>query len=105
MNAKEIYKLCLLMQERKGSDYQNTNSSVKQIDYYPNGVKDIVCMMHTKLTRIRSCLDADFVNNESIEDSAYDLINYTTFLIMYLNYSFDGQTKDKDIFNNEIPGR
>jgi len=44
----------------------------------------------------------DNPNYESLEDNAKDLINYTAFLIKYINYGFDGQDYKRNIFNEEM---
>jgi len=93
------------IQLQKAHDYQNDNSSVKQIDYYPRGCASIYDMMNTKMLRIKSVMDAveakpnHGTNFESLEDSAIDLINYTTFFVEYLRGKMQGQDKNKDIFN------
>lgn len=99
--AKEI-------QRKKAQDYQNNNSNIKQIDYYPRGCASIYDMMHTKMLRIRSVMEAMEhdphygTNFESLEDSAIDLINYTSFFVEYLRGKMQGQDKSKDMFNRKL---
>jgi len=90
---------------KKGNDYQNPKSRIRQADYYPNGAQTILDIMTGKINRMHSVLDAmrdddNYVENyESLQDSAIDLINYSAFFSAYLDYDIDGQTKERDIFN------
>lgn len=94
---------CIDLQLRKGRDYQNPNSTVRQADYYPNGVQSIHDVMHGKMLRMKSVMEAmqhgSEPNFESLEDSAKDLINYASFFVAYCRGRVDGQNTDKDIFN------
>ena len=91
------------LQERKGQDYQNPLSRVRQADHYPRGVYTILDTVNGKLLRMYSVLETmeanGKVNFESVEDSAIDAINYLSFVVAYLRGEIDGQTPDKDIFN------
>ena len=93
---------------KKGNDYQNPKSRIRQADYYPNGAQTILDIMTGKINRMHSVLDAMRVddnymeNFESLQDSAIDLINYSAFFSAYLDYDIDGQTTDRDIFNRNI---
>jgi hypothetical protein len=93
------------LQARKGDDYQNPASRIKQADHYPRGVATIADMVHQKLTRIYSLLEtfegpgSNPPNFESIEDSAIDAINYLSFLVSYVRGQMDGQDPDRDMFN------
>lgn len=63
--------ICLdIMEER--SEY-DTNTGV--FDYFPFGLKSIFTFMHTKYLRMKRSFH---------EDSVYDLINYTVFMVMWL---------------------
>jgi hypothetical protein len=99
--AKEI-------QRKKAQDYQNSNSNINQIDYYPRGCASIYDMMHTKMLRIRSVMEAMEhdpnygTNFESLEDSAIDLINYSSFFVEFLRGKMPGQCKVRDIFNRKL---
>lgn len=100
----DVINECVALQIQKAHDYQNPQSRIKQIDYYPRGVLSIMEMIHTKTTRMWSVLEAaensaGQPNFESLEDSAKDLINYASFFVTYLRKEFDGQDKTKDIFN------
>ena len=102
-----VLQECMDLQLRKSRDYQNPNSSVKQADYYPNGVQTIYDVMHGKMLRIKSVMEAmqsDGYNPnfESLEDSAKDLINYASFFVAYCRGEIPGQLLDHDIFNKEI---
>mgnify|MGYP000146043172 CR=1 FL=1 len=91
------------LQERKGKDYQNPLSRVRQADHYPRGVYTILDTMNGKMLRMYSVLETmehgGNINFESVEDSAIDLINYASFLVAYMRGDIDGQEPGKDIFN------
>jgi len=108
MKPLQILKRAAELQTKKGNDYQNSSSRVRQADYYPRGVNTILDIMLGKLLRMQSILDAmendgDHLENfESLEDSAVDLINYASFFGAYLDHDIDGQDKTKDIFNRKV---
>lgn len=91
------------LQERKGRDYQNPLSRVRQADHYPRGVYTILDTVNGKLLRMYSVLETmeagGKINFESVEDSAIDAINYLSFIVAYLRGDIDGQDPEKDIFN------
>lgn len=98
------------LQEKKGKDYQNPLSRVRQADHYPRGVYSILDVVNGKVLRMYSVLETmeagGDVNFESVEDSAIDAINYLSFIVAYMRGEIDGQEADKDIFNrrgNENP--
>ena len=46
--------------------------------------------------------DKDYKPNfESLEDSAIDLINYSTFFVAYMHGELQGQDKDRDFLNRK----
>lgn len=94
------------LQERKGKDYQSKASTVRQADYYPNGVNSILDIVNAKMLRTRSVLAmmeaGEIVNFESVEDSMFDMINYCSFLVSYMHGEIDGQTSNRDIFNRNV---
>jgi hypothetical protein len=94
------------LQERKGQDYQNPLSRVRQADHYPRGVYTILDTINGKMLRMYSVLETmeqgGKVNFESVEDSAIDMINYASFLVAYMRGDIDGQEMGKDIFNRRI---
>jgi len=63
------------LQERKGTDYQNPLSRVRQADHYPRGVYTILDTVNGKLLRMYSVLETmehgGKVNFESVEDSKH----------------------------------
>jgi len=91
------------IQQRKGDDYQNPLSRVRQVDHYPRGVYTILDTVNGKLLRMYSVLETmesgGKINFESVEDSALDAINYLSFVVAYLRGDIDGQEPGKDIFN------
>ena len=108
MKPLQILKRAAELQAKKGNDYQNPASRVRQADYYPRGVNTILDIMIGKVLRMQSILDAmenneDHSENfESLEDSAVDLINYASFFGAYLDHDIDGQDKTNDIFNRKV---
>lgn len=86
--AIEVLEECADLMRAKGKAYNR----VPQAEYYPHGVLSIWTMMHQKMTRMKSLMDHDGDNQyESMEDSARDLINYTAFLIEFMEGKMDGQ--------------
>jgi len=108
MKPLQILKRAAELQTKKGNDYQNPASRVRQADYYPRGVNTILDIMIGKVLRMQSILDAmennedHFENFESLEDSAVDLINYASFFGAYLDGDIDGQDETRDIFNRKV---
>jgi hypothetical protein len=102
-SPKDILEQAIELQVKKGQDYQNKNSTIRQADYYPRGVETIIDTMNGKLLRIRSVVEAikngESQNFESIQDSCVDLINYSSFLASYIEGGIDGQHQDRDMFN------
>ena len=103
-----VLQECIDLQNKKATDYQNTASRIKQADYYPNGCLTIHDIMHAKMLRMQSVMEAMLAdpnyapNFESLEDSAKDLINYSSFFVSYVRGKIDGQLSDHDIFNKKI---
>jgi len=93
------------IQNKKGNDYQNPNSRVRQADYYPRGCATLLDTMAAKVLRMQSVCEAmendpDYNQNfESLEDSCLDLINYATFFASYMNGEMEGQDPNRDFLN------
>lgn len=105
--AKESIRVleeCATVQKKKGSDYQNPASNVRQAMHYRRGIDSIHDLLQGKLYRAQSLLEAAHLPNqspnfESIEDTYMDLINYASFAVEYLRGKMDGQDENRDIFN------
>lgn len=101
----KVLQECIELQNKKSSDYQNPNSRIKQLDYYPRGLHTITDICWAKMLRIYSVLEAMEndknynPNFESLEDSFKDLINYSSFAVSWIRGGIDGQDPSKDIFN------
>lgn len=84
VNEDESIKVlneCIATQIKKGEDYQNSNSTVKRSDYFPD-LQSLYVMMNVKMLRIKSLMESGHTaNNESLEDSLKDLINYASFAV------------------------
>jgi len=111
MEQRESVKVlqeCIDLQLKKSRDYQNPNSKIKQSDYYPSGCLTIHEIMHAKMLRMRSVMEAmqndpGYTQNfESLEDSAKDLINYASFFVAYARGKVEGQDADRDFLNRKI---
>ena len=98
----KVLQEAIELQRKKGKDYNNSVSRIQQADYYPNGVYSILDIIHAKVLRMYSVLDAmqagGKVNFESLEDSGLDGINYNSFLVAWLRGEIPGQNPDLDIF-------
>jgi hypothetical protein len=102
-----VLQECVQLQLKKSRDYQNPNSTVRQADYYPNGIVTIHDIMHAKMLRMKSVMEAMQTegydpNFESLEDSAKDLINYASFFASYCRFKIDGQDRNHDVFNRKV---
>lgn len=103
--SANVLQECIDLQLKKSRDYQNPNSTVKQADYYPTGVYTIYEIMHAKMLRLKSVMEATMndptysQNFESLEDSAKDLINYASFFVSYSRGKINGQNMNNDAFN------
>lgn len=101
----KVLQECAELQVKKGNDYQNEFSRIKQADYYPNGVSTLLDINHAKMLRMQSVVSAMMAdptyepNFESIEDSAKDMINYCSFIVSYCRGKMEGQNPDYDFLN------
>ena len=102
----KVLQECAELQQKKSRDYQNENSRIRQADHYPRGCATILDMVHQKITRIYSVMEAAEVggdpNFESLEDSAKDAINYLSFFVSYRRGMMEGQSADNDYLNKPI---
>lgn len=96
----KVLQECIDLQVRKSHDYQNPNSTVRQADYYPNGILTINDIIWAKMLRIRSLLESGSqAKNESLEDSYKDLVNYASFAVSYMRGKMEGQDPNRDMLN------
>lgn len=108
-HSVQVLRECIDLQNKKANDYQNPNSTIKQADYYPSGCLTILEIIHAKVLRMRSVMEAmqhdpNYKPNfESLEDSAKDLINYASFYVAYSRGMVDGQEADRDFLNRKKP--
>lgn len=102
----KILEDCIDLQLRKSKDYQNPKSRIRQADHYPRGCQTILDMVHQKITRMYSVIEAmesdECANFESLEDSAMDAINYLSFFVSYSRGQMDGQSPDRNLFNRRV---
>lgn len=96
------------IQLKKSNDYQNAESRIKQAQYYPHGCATILDLIHSKVLRMYSVMEAmendkNYKPNfESLEDSAIDLINYGSFFVSYMRGKMEGQDSSRDFLNRKI---
>ncbi len=99
----KVLQECAELQQKKSQDYQNEKSRIRQADHYPRGCATILDMVHQKITRIYSVMEAaesgSNPNFESLEDSAKDAINYLSFFVSYKRGMMDGQNPNNDFVN------
>ena len=98
----KVLQECAELQIKKSQDYNNPDSRVRQEMYYTRGVATLLDIMWGKMLRMYSVVEAmendiDYNPNfESLEDSAKDMINYSSFVVAYLRNGIDGQDGSKD---------
>ena len=96
------------IQLKKSNDYQNAESRIKQAQYYPHGCATILDLIHSKVLRMYSVMEAmendkNYKPNfESLEDSAIDLINYGSFFVSFMRGKMEGQDPSRDFLNRKI---
>ena len=104
----KVLQECAELQIKKSQDYNNPDSRIHQNMYYPRGVATILDIVWAKVLRMYSVVegmenDPSYNPNfESLEDSAKDLINYSSFIVAYCRQGIDGQDGSKDYLNREI---
>ena len=106
----KVLQECAELQIKKSNDYQNPNSRIQQSDYYPRGCSTILDIMYGKVLRMYSVIEAmesdDYNPNfESLEDSAKDLINYSSFFVSYMRQGIEGQDGTKDFLNKPVKNK
>lgn len=69
-----------LLRAKKSADYNDHGVALE--DYFPFGFISYVQMIWVKVLRVRSLVNEDAVNNESVDDSLRDLVNYAIFALM-----------------------
>lgn len=96
------------IQNKKSNDYQNAESRIKQAQYYPHGCATILDLIHSKVLRMYSVMEAmendkNYQPNfESLEDSAIDLINYGSFFVSYMRGKMEGQDPNRNFLNKKV---
>ena len=104
----KVLQECAELQIKKSQDYNNPDSRIHQNMYYPRGVATILDIVWAKVLRMYSVVegmeeDPTYEPNfESLEDSAKDLINYSSFIVAYCRQGIDGQDGSKDYLNREV---
>ena len=74
MKAEDILHEVAELKRRKSEDYQG--SQFTEDDYFPFGHQSFIQMLHTKYLRMRSVVEQENQNFESLEDTLIDMIAY-----------------------------
>ena len=86
--AIQILKDAADLKQRKSEDYQGGRWSEE--DYFPFGHQSYMHMIHTKYLRMRSVMDQNNPNFESLEDTLIDMINYCAMYAAWLENERNG---------------
>ena len=89
--ATDILKDVAALKERKSADYQGPQFSEE--DYFPFGHQSFIQMLHTKYLRMRSVVEQENTNYESLEDTLIDMIAYAS---MYAAWISNQNLKEPD---------
>ena len=87
--AIQILQDAANLKKQKSEDYQG--GKWEEEDYFPFGDISYMHMIHTKYLRMRSIMENDSPNFESLEDTLIDMINYCAMYCAYL------ENKQEDI--------
>lgn len=106
-----ILQECIDVLRKKGNDYQNPNSRVKQAHYYEHGLTTLMDIIQAKRLRLVSLIETiearpnSQPNFESIEDSFKDMANYCAIAAAWCRGKIDGQDPDRDLLNRQKPAQ
>lgn len=81
-SAIQILQDAANLKKQKSEDYQG--GKWEEEDYFPFGDISYMHMIHTKYLRMRSIMENDNPNFESLEDTLIDMINYCAMYCAYL---------------------
>lgn len=99
----KVLQECAELQASKSNDYQNSQSNIVQSMHYRRGVDTIHDMIHQKLLRAQSLLEAKGdPKHESLEDTYKDMINYCSFAVSYIRGQMEGQDPNRNMFNEKV---
>ena len=82
VTALQILEDAADLKRRKSEDYQG--GKYTEEDYFPFGHESYMHMIHTKYLRMRSVMENDNPNFESLEDTLVDMINYCAMYAAWL---------------------
>ena len=82
MKAEDILMQVAELKRRKSEDYQG--SAWTEDDYFPFGHHSFLQMLHTKYLRMRSVVEQDNQNFESLADTLRDMIAYAAMYAAWL---------------------
>ena len=84
---------------RKGEDY---NGGPTLHDYFPFRDRSYIQMIHLKALRLVSLADNPKPNFEGTLDTLYDLLNYTTFYLDYLEQQCKTSSADTSTSSTQL---
>lgn len=94
MKYLEAIRKAVALKKKKSSDYNS--GGVSKFDYNLHGSQTCLDDIWKKVLRLRSLIDSGKPpENESIEDTLIDLINYSADFYSYLQYQ---KIKENDFF-------
>ena len=82
MKAEDILQEVAELKARKSADYQG--SAWTEDDYFPFGHQSFIQMLHTKYLRMRSVVEQEDTNYESLEDTLIDMIAYSAMYAAWI---------------------
>ena len=82
IDALQILEDAAELKRLKSQDYQGGLWSEE--DYFPFGHESYMHMIHTKYMRMRSVMDQDEPNFESLDDTLIDMINYCAMYAAFI---------------------
>ena len=89
--AEDILLKAAELKRRKSEDYQG--SQFTEADYFPFGHQSFIQMLHTKYLRMRSVVEQENQNFESLEDTLIDMISYAAMYAAWLENNKDTFSK------------
>ena len=101
--ATDILKDAAALKERKSADYQGSQFSEE--DYFPFGHQSFIQMLHTKYLRMRSVVEQEDTNFESLEDTLVDMISYAAMYAAWVQNNKPDTSTSRDKTIDELRGR
>ena len=105
MKAEEILLEVAELKKRKSEDYQGGQWT--EDDYFPFGHLSFLQMLHTKYLRMRSVVEQDNQNFESLSDTLRDMIAYAAMYAAWVERNENSKPDKKPVEKtiDELRGR